>query len=354
METAVNENDLQIPLIDISSFESGDSATKLAVAKALTHGFQTSGFVYLKNHRIPQSEIDSLFSTAAAFFNRPQHEKNQLSWGMQGRSSSPGYTAYGGEKLSQSLDQAEIDRLRASNPDMKEALDVGLERIEGAADNKWPGEIDRGIVEMKLVIQGFFERCRQTQVVVMRAIALGLGLEERYFDALVDEADNTLRCLHYPPARAEVFERSKDAVRAGAHSDYGALTLLFQDDRGGLQICSPNGRFVDATPVPGTIVVNAGDLLSRWANDKIKSTVHRVVQPPMSPDALVGDLYPSRYSVAYFCNPNLDTVIQALPGTWEETGLQKYEPITAREWLMRRLILSHTKQATALPVHIQA
>ena len=133
----------------------------------------------------------------------------------------------------------------------------------------------------------------------------------------------------------------------------GSLTFLIQDDRGGLQVRSKNGQFVDATPLPGTIVVNAGDLLSRWANDKIKSTVHRVVRPPVLPGMTVGDLYPSRYSVAYFCNPNLDTLIRALPGTWEETGGQKYEPITAREWLMKRLILSHKKVPANIPVDVK-
>lgn len=105
----------------------------------------------------------------------------------------------------------------------------------------------------------------------------------------------------------------------------GSITLLFQDSRGGLQVSSPDGRFVDATPIPGTVVINAGDLLSRWSNDTIKSTVHRVVEPPATMELLNGETYPARYSAAYFCNPNGDTFIDALPGTWEKAGAKKLQ-----------------------------
>ena len=142
---------------------------------------------------------------------------------MQGRSSSPGYTAHGQEKLTQSLNQEEIDMIRASNLDMKEAFDVGLERIEGGTDNIWPGDIGGDMAETKLTVQDFFEKCRQIQVVVMRGIALGLGLEESFFDKLIDEANNTLRCLHYPAVKAEIFESKDGSVRAGPHSDYGTF-----------------------------------------------------------------------------------------------------------------------------------
>jgi isopenicillin N synthase-like dioxygenase len=112
--------------------------------------------------------------------------------------------------------------------------------------------------------------------------------------------------------------------------------LLFQDDRGGLQVLSPENTFVDATPIPGAIVVNAGDLLARWSNDTIKSTKHRVVEPPLKKGQEVGDTYPPRYSVAYFCNPNFDKLIEAIPGTYETTG-KKYEGVSSGEYLVRRL-----------------
>lgn len=116
----------------------------------------------------------------------------------------------------------------------------------------------------------------------------------------------------------------------------GSLTLLFQDDRGGLQVLSPKGTFVDATPIPDTIVVNAGDLLERWANDTIKSTKHRVVEPPPKPGQEGLDKYPARYSVAYFCNPDFDKVIEAIPGTYEERK-QKYPSVLSGDYLAKRL-----------------
>lgn len=139
----------------------------------------------------------------------------------------------------------------------------------------------------------FHALCKGVHVEVMRAIAVGMGLDETYFDGFVDEGDNTLRLLHYPAVKSEVFKVNPGQVRAGAHSDYGSITLLFQDGAGGLQVRSPNGTFVDATPIENTCVVNAGDLLARWSNDTIKSTIHRVVEPPRKTDE-----HPARYSIA--------------------------------------------------------
>jgi isopenicillin N synthase-like dioxygenase len=140
----------------------------------------------------------------------------------------------------------------------------------------------------------FFEQCKGLHVEVMRAIAVGMGLEDSFFDGFVDVGDNTLRLLHYPAVDKKVFQVNPGQVRAGEHSDYGSITLLFQDSRGGLQVKSPNGKFIDASPIEGTCVVNAGDLLARWSNDTIKSTVHRVVEPP----TVEGDVHPPRYSIA--------------------------------------------------------
>jgi isopenicillin N synthase-like dioxygenase len=120
-------------------------------------------------------------------------------------------------------------------------------------------------------------------------------------------------------------------------TDYGTITLLFQDDRGGLEVLSPKGDFVPATPIPDTIVVNAGDLLQRWSNDVIRSTEHRVVSPPTPP---VADKYPARYSIAYFCNPNWDATIECLDGCFGDAAggqEKKYAPINTHKYLVSRL-----------------
>jgi len=150
------------------------------------------------------------------------------------------------------------------------------------------------MVGFKGTMTDFFDQCKALHLEVMRAIAVGMGLEPNFFDSYLDVGDNTLRLLHYPAVKREVFQINPGQVRAGEHSDYGSITLLFQDSRGGLQVKAPNGQFVDATPIEDTVVVNAGDLLARWSNDTIKSTIHRVVEPPRAE----GDSHPPRYSIA--------------------------------------------------------
>lgn len=189
-------------------------------------------------------------------------------------------------------------------------------------------------------MQDFFLQCKELHRLVMSAIGVGMGLGEAYFDDFVRVGDNTLRLLHYPPVKREVFEKNKDQVRAGAHSDYGSITLLFQDMRGGLQVQSLDGEWLDVTPIEGTVIVNAGDLLARWSNDTIRSTNHRVVEPPLREHGL--DEYPARYSIAYFGNPDFHKTIEALPGTWEnEKSGKKYESINSGDYLVQRLSVTY-------------
>jgi len=218
-------------------------------------------------------------------------------------------------------------------------LEIGREGVKGL-ENKWPDVFDEEGAEFRRVMLGFFEKCKELHVEVMRAIAVGLGIEESWFDSFTHEGDNTLRLLHYPEVNAEVFKNNKNAVRSGAHTDYGSITLLFQDSRGGLQVLSPDNTFVNATPIPDTIVVNAGDLLARWSNDTIKSTKHRVIQPPAQPDE---EKYPARYSMAYFCNPNFDRSIDAIPGTYDEAKgkAKKYAAVNSGDYLVQRLTVTY-------------
>ncbi|RAL64891.1 hypothetical protein DID88_001486 [Monilinia fructigena] len=208
--------------------------------------------------------------------------------------------------------------LKAQAPDLKESFEIGREGEEELPNN-WPPITPE---------DGDAKEFKRDHASFPRLIA----------------GDNTLRLLHYPPAKASVFRENKLQVRAGEHTDYGSITLLFQDDRGGLQVKSPKGTFVDATPVPGTVVVNAGDLLARWSNDLIKSTLHRVVEPPPKEGQEIGEegVYPARYSMAYFCNPNFDRMIEAIEGTYGgEMGERKYEGINSGEYLVQRLAATY-------------
>ena len=280
--------------------------------------------------------ISAAFLKSAEFFKRPQDQKDKLAWTTP--DANRGYVKAGREKVSQSSDPEEIARLRASNPDIKESMEIGREGVPGQP-NQWPDNLDEEGVEFTSTMKSFHLLLKDLHVNVMRAIALGMGLDEHFFDAFTDAGDNTLRLLHYPSVLKSVFENNPDQVRAGEHSDYGSITLLFQDNTGGLEVRSPKGTWVRATPIEDSIIVNAGDLLSRWSNDEIKSTKHRVVQPPAK-DGDISDTYPARYSMAYFCNPNFDAYIEALPSTWEETG-KKYEGITSGEYLVQRLAATY-------------
>lgn len=235
--------------------------------------------------------------------------------------------------------------MKAQAPDLKESFEIGREGQEQLPNN-WPAitPSDPDAKEFKETMLKFHDLCKELHINVMRAIALGMSLPESYFDGFTSAGDNTLRLLHYPPAEASVFKENKLQVRAGEHTDYGSITLLFQDDRGGLQVKSPKGTFVDATPVPGTVVVNAGDLLARWSNDFIRSTLHRVVEPPPKEGQEVPEegVYPARYSIAYFCNPNFDRMIEAIEGTYGgELGERKYEGINSGEYLVQRLAATY-------------
>jgi len=234
------------------------------------------------------------------------------------------------------IDKADVEALKAQAPDLKESFEIGR---EGEKDhpNNWPTS-DEAAKAFKEFMLDFFAQCKDLHVEVMRAIAVGMGLSENFFDGYTDEGDNTLRLLHYPSVPKSVFKANKFQVRAGEHTDYGSITLLFQDTRGGLQVKSPDGTFVDATPIPGTVVVNAGDLLARWSNDTIKSTLHRVVEPPAPAE---GDEHPARYSIAYFCNPNFKSYIEAIPGTYGEEKVKKYDGINSGDYLVQRLAATY-------------
>ncbi|KAJ9638768.1 hypothetical protein H2199_006628 [Coniosporium tulheliwenetii] len=319
VDSAVEPANSFIPLIDFSPFLNPPTPTaKQVTAHALLTGFRTAGFIYLRNAGISPQTISRVFDLSASFFRRPQDQKDALAW--YSPEANRGYTAQGREK---------VEKLREEVPDLKESLEIGRDD-EVEYPNCWPDRFDDEGKVFRRVMNEFFEECKGLHGQIMRAVALGMGLEEEWFDGL----------LHYPEVERRVFQERKGQVRAGAHTDYGSITLLFQDDRGGLQVQSPDGTFVDATPILDTIVINAGDLLARWSNDLVKSTKHRVVEPPLKPGEEVGKKYPARYSVAYFCNPNFNKWIDAIPGTFEEEG-KKYPGVNSGEYLVQRLAATY-------------
>lgn len=233
-------------------------------------------------------------------------------------------------------------------------MEIGREDPNGPWPNHWPDRFDDEGKVFKEHMMEFMTRCDELHLKVMSAIAVGLGLGEDFFVKSCWPGDNNLRLLHYPPVPKDTFRRNPNQLRLGAHSDYGSITLLFQDTVGGLQVQSPKGTFVNAKPIPGTVVVNAGDLLARWANDRIKSTLHRVVEPDRCDEDVVvlgekgdggkegAEYYPARYAIAYFCNPNFEEMIETLPGTYESEEDKVYKTaIRCKDHLVQRLAATY-------------
>ncbi|KAG6189872.1 hypothetical protein E4U36_004227 [Claviceps purpurea] len=327
---AVANQDLVIPLIDFSNFINGGPLERQSTAQEILHGFQTAGFIYLKNHPIPAHVLQRIFIRSATFFALDDETKLRLQWTTP--EANRGYSSPGREKASQLVDVSEVSKIRTQAPDLKESLEIGRD-TRPEFPNHWPDEGDNvSLRGFRKDMVDFFRTCQALHVDVMRAIALGMGLEQDFFDQFINASDNNLRLLHYPGVKAKVFKLNPGQTRAGEHSDYGSITLLFQDSQGGLQVKSPTGDFVDATPIEGTIVVNAGDLLARWSNDTIRSTIHRVVEPPSQDDE-----HPARYSIAYFCNANLDSFIETLPGTYATEQDKKYKGVKSGEYIVQRL-----------------
>jgi len=328
-ERTRSDSTFGIPVIDFAPFRlAEDTSDKRQTANELVTAFKEVGFVYLKNHGIESDVVDNAFDKSARFFNLPMETKLKLAW--EDPRSNRGYVQPGRERVTQSSDPVEIARLRASAPDSKESIEIGRD-WDPTWKNMWPSHADAP--GFKQTFLDFYRTCHDLHVEVMRAIALGLDLEERWFDAKVDEQSHNLRLLNYPPVQRKLLEQDGQA-RAGAHSDYGTLTFVFQDMIGGLEVQNPHTKYFHAaTPIPGTIVVNIGDLLSRWSNDVLRSTLHRVVAPPRS--ASQGDTTPRRQSIAFFCNPNAGENIECIP-TCVGNG-PKYEPVETEAYIVGRL-----------------
>ncbi|CAI6339042.1 unnamed protein product [Periconia digitata] len=280
-----------------------------------------------------------------------------------GGSHHRGYSAPGVEKVSQHVfDEGEIAKLREI-PDYKESFESG-NPLDTSQPNIWPPESI--LPDFQHFLETYFSHCSTLIHRLLDALTLALHLNyqhtlsekgcgvseemEEVPDLSSTHANSLfqLRLLHYPPISAR---------KINAHSDFGTLTLLFQDTVGGLEVQTPNNQdtFTPAPPIPDTVLVNIGDLLARWSNDRWRSTVHRVVAPPPSSSA-AGDknvrrkerngldvAIPSRYSIPFFATADMDTVIEALPGCWDADAEQHggrrklYEPVTAWGYVQMRM-----------------
>jgi isopenicillin N synthase-like dioxygenase len=282
----------------------------------LGHSFEEYGFAIIADHGIPQELIDRAEEKAKAFFALPEETKRQYL--VPGTGGARGYTPFG-------IETAKGHK----SHDLKEFWHVGRELPPGhpfrghMPDNVWPSEVE----SFRDTFLELYETFDRTGLKILKAIARYLGIDEDYFVDTVRDGNSVMRLLHYPPIEGEPGSH----VRAGAHEDINTITLLLGADEAGLELLTKEGRWIPVSPRPGELVVNIGDMLQRLTNGVLRSTSHRVVNPPPERRSF------SRYSMPYFLHFRSDFLIEALPGTVPAGETPKWPPITADDYLQERL-----------------
>ncbi len=311
-----------IPSLDLADFTSGDASKKAAFVQDLGEAYQNIGFVAIKNHGLSDELTESLYSAVKEFFSLPEeikvkYEKEEL----QGQR---GYIGKGKEHAK-----------GRKTGDLKEFYHIGqdLDKIPDHDETKtaypanlWPQEVPA----LKLYGNKTFSILENTGIQMLRAIALFLGLEEHYFDNKVQFGNSILRPIHYFPIE-NPEEIPDDAVRAAEHGDINLITLLMGASADGLQVLRRDGRWIPITALPDQIIVNVGDMLDRLTNHKLKSTIHRVVNPPKEL------MKTSRFSIPFFMHPRSEMDLTCLDSCVDEANPKQYEDMTAGEFLSERL-----------------
>jgi isopenicillin N synthase-like dioxygenase len=293
-----------IPVVDIAPFREGGAKDREAVARQVDGACSSLGFLMISGHGVADNLIDDIRRASLAYFDRPLEEKLKL---RMPPDRYRGYIALGSEALSYSLDNE-------SPPDFKESFSIGP--VDFADDdyhraaapgkffapNLWP----ESPPDFRPVWESYYREMERVATALMRIFAVGLGMDRHYFDDKIDRHITNFSVLHYPEQAREPLPGQ---LRAGAHIDYGSLTILKPDNApGGLQVLNKDGQWIDVPTLPGTLVVNLGDLMAEWTNNRWVSTLHRVVNPPR--DKALGS---RRLSMAFFHQPNYDAVIECLP-----------------------------------------
>lgn len=299
-----------IPVIDMSPYLGGSDYGRQKVAQEIYEAAHSVGFIYLKNFGMSADMLEAAFAVAHSLFN--SDEKLKVPFNPD---ENHGYTRLQGEALDPS-----------KPADLKETFTCRDLANRPSGQEYWPNP------QFEAFMRVFHKRVVKIASDVMQAFALALELPNDYFDPKHTGITQTLRLLHYPPVEQVV----EGQLGAGAHTDYGTLTVLFQDGSGGLQVQNADGEWIDAPPIPGTVVINTGDLMARWSNDYFKSTPHRVVPRPSA-------MKNGRQSIAFFSDPDPDVMIETIPSCITTENPAKYSPISAGEHIRQRILASQAK-----------
>jgi isopenicillin N synthase-like dioxygenase len=307
---------MSIPVVDLADFLSGDSGLKSAFVEKLGKAYEEVGFVAVKNHGVPDTLIAHIYEYVQQFFSLPLEQK--LKYEIPGLAGQRGYTSFGREHAKGS-----------EAPDLKEFFQYGQNVEDGdPIESEYPENVKVGEVKgFNETLYQAYENFEKSGTAMLQAIALYLGLDEHYFDEYVHNGNSILRCIHYPPITVE----PKSAIRAEQHEDINLITLLVGASADGLEILTKQNEWVGVTSLPEQIVVNVGDMLQRFTNNKLRSTTHRVVNPRRE------HWHTSRFSMPFFLHPKSSMSLTCLESCIDQEHPKAYPDATAGEYLDERL-----------------
>lgn len=298
---------MEIPIIDCDATLRDERQIASDIDRALTE----VGFMAVRNLGVNADILAVFFAVARRFFAGSDVSKSACAYGAAAENF--GYQGF----LAENLDPT-------APADLKETFTMRNLLANTIPDSRWPDD------DFRRAARAFYQQAMAAADRLQRLLGIALGVSEDYFPRCHSGENVTLRMLHYPPV--SVADVAQAQMGAGAHTDYGMLTLLFQDAVAGLQVLSDTQEWIDVLPRDGAIVINSGDLLERWSNGRYRSTLHRVL--PQSGQA-------DRYSIALFVDPDSDTVVEALPSCTGPGRPARYAPITAGKHLQEKIEATH-------------
>jgi len=307
----------QIPVVDFAPFLHGSPAERRAVARGIGEACRNIGFFYLVNHGVPAELTRRTFAEARRFFDLPVEKKQEIA--IEKSPCHRGYFGMGGENLD--------PRKQRYAGDLKEGIKIGRDLaldhplVKAGTPLHGPDQWPTGLPGWRETMQECYEALVKLGREIMHAFALALGLPEDYFDRWLTGPMATLGPLHYPPHPGRITE---ERLGAGAHTDFGCLTILAQDPVGGLQVRNSAGQWIDAPYIEGSFVVNIGDMMERWTNGIFSSTLHRVINTSGK----------DRYSLPFFFDPNFDADLTCLATCQGPDRPAKYPPTTGGQHLL--------------------
>jgi isopenicillin N synthase-like dioxygenase len=310
----------QVPILDVSGLYAPDTIAIHKVAQALRGHLESVGFLYVAGHRVPRASVEAVRKMSKAFFALPEQEKLKLRIDRNFR----GYLPFAGStivtssvaKVSKPNQSESIFFLHEVAPDDPRAL--AGEPLQGP--NQWPDEA--ALPGFRTVIKRYVAEMTALARRLVHAIAIAIDLPEDSMDRCFEQPTTFLRLLHYPtqPEEAGLFG-------SAPHTDYGYITLLAQDEVGGLEVRNKADEWIAAPPISDTFIMNVGDILARWTNGRFVSTPHRVINRSGR----------ERYSQPFFFDPGMDEMIEPLPTCAPLGGQSKYPPVRYGDYLMERI-----------------